>query len=305
MKMRSILYTIALASCVALFSARVTAQTVAITIDNPNVEPTPLYTSEMRDKKMLSALKKHDLKVVLFAQGMQVDNQEGRALLQRWNHDGHTIGNHTFSHWSLNQVDEKQYEQDTLKNEKLLNKYSHFKKIFRFPFLKEGDTLEKRDAFREFLRKNHYEFGSVTIDASDWYISDRLEKRLMKNPQADIAPYKKYYLDHLWNRAQYYDNLAIQVLGSSPSHTLLIHHNLLNALFLEDVIQLFKDKGWHVINADDAFSDPVFKRTPNILPAGEGLIWGLAKETGQYDDVLRYPGEDDSYEKDAMDKLGL
>ena len=41
-----------------------------------------------------------------------------------------------------------------------------------------------------------------------------------------------------------YDKLARAVLGRSPKHTLLVHHNLLNALFLDDIIQMFKDKGW-------------------------------------------------------------
>ena len=90
----------------------------------------------------------------------------------------------------------------------------------------------------EFLRQHHYEWGSVTIDASDWYISSRLEKRLLENPNADIQPYKKYYLEHIWDRAQYYDALAKKVTGRSPKHTLLVHHNLLNALFLDDLIQI-------------------------------------------------------------------
>ena len=60
-----------------------------------------------------------------------------------------------------------------------------------------------------------------------------------------------------------------------------------------------------MIDADEAFKDPIFKQTPDIIPAGESLIWGLAKETHLYDDQLRYPGEDESYEKEAMDKLGL
>lgn len=171
--------------------------------------------------------------------------------------------------------------------------------------MKEGNTITKRDNFRKFLRDNHYEFGSATIDASDWYISERLEKRLAQDPNADVTPYKNYYLEHIWNRAQYYDNLAIEILGRSPNHTLLIHHNLLNSLFLNDLIQMFKRKGWNVIDADEAFRDPIFKMTPNTLPAEESLIWALAKQTGGYEDKLRYPGEDESYEKPAMDKLGL
>jgi peptidoglycan-N-acetylglucosamine deacetylase len=31
----------------------------------------------------------------------------------------------------------------------------------------------------------------------------------------------------------------------------------------------------------------------------------LAKETGKFDGLLRYPGEDDRYEKQKMDALGL
>jgi len=40
---------------------------------------------------------------------------------------------------------------------------------------------------------------------------------------------------------------------------------------------------------------------PDILPAGESLIWALAKETGKFEKELRYPGEDDVYESPKMD----
>ncbi len=288
-----------------LISSSVFAQELAITMDNPNIKQTPKLSPYARDKAILDTLNKNHLQAVLFAQGSQVDSKLGQELLKRWNQAGHILGNHTYSHWNISQVSEPEYEGDTLRNEKLLQSYSQFRKIFRFPFLKEGESLEKRDNFRKFLHDNNYLIGSVTIDASDWYISDRLEKRLADNPSADINPYKRYYLEHMWNRAQYYDKLAREVLGRSPKHTLLVHHNLLNALFLDDLIQLFKQKGWKVINANDAFNDPVFKKLPNTIPAGESLIWALAKETGRYDNALRYPGEDESYEKEKMDRLGL
>ena len=88
-------------------------------------------------------------------------------------------------------------------------------------------------------------------------------------------------------------------------HTLLIHHNLLNALFLEDVLRMFRQRGWGFVDASEAFKDDVFSQSPDIVPAGESIIWALAKQTGRYEDVLRYPGEDLIYERDAMDRLGL
>lgn len=109
----------------------------------------------------------------------------------------------------------------------------------------------------------------------------------------------------LWDRANFYNNLARKASGRSVKHTLLIHHNVLNELFLNDVLGMFQSKGWRLINAQDAFTDAVFSAEPNIVPAGESIIWAMAKESGKFSDVLRYPGEDGDYEKPKMDKLGL
>ena len=62
-------------------------------------------------------------------------------------------------------------------------------------------------------------------------------------------------------------------------------------------------RGWKLISADEAFADPVFRRQPRIVPAGESLIHALAQERGGF--ALRYPGEDDVYEKPILDGLGL
>jgi hypothetical protein len=84
-----------------------------------------------------------------------------------------------------------------------------------------------------------------------------------------------------------------------------LHHNLLNALFLSDVFTAFKEAGWEWIDAAAAFADPVFTLAPKTEPAGESLVWGLAKEAGRFDDRLRYPGEDSRYEMSQMDEAGL
>ena len=145
----------------------------------------------------------------------------------------------------------------------------------------------------------------MTIDASDWYIDQRLRERLKKDPNADLTPYKEYYLKHIWERAQYYDHLAKKATGKQIKHTLLVHHNLLNALFLDDLMRMFVLKKWKLISAADAFKDPIFNLKPNILPAGESIVWAVAKETGRFEDTLRYPAEDGQYEKEEMDKRGL
>jgi hypothetical protein len=95
------------------------------------------------------------------------------------------------------------------------------------------------------------------------------------------------------------------VVGRPVKHTVLTHFNLLNGMFLGDVIAMFQSKGWQLIDAEEAFTDPVFRAEPQIVPAGESIVWALAKEKGTIAGSLRYPGEDGDYEKAKMDRLGL
>jgi peptidoglycan/xylan/chitin deacetylase (PgdA/CDA1 family) len=284
------------------------APRVAITMDDFRWQDAPRLTADERNRALLEALRsENDLKLALFVAGKNVDNERGKQLLRAWDREGHVIANHTYSHpyYHSRKVTVEDYSADILRCEALIKDYRHFKRLFRFPFLKEGDTADKRDRLRAFLKERGYRTGHVTIDASDWYVDDRLRARLAKDPNADLTAYRDFYLAHIWGRADYYDQLGVRVLGRRVKHTLLVHYNLLNALFLGDLLRMFKAKGWKLTNAEEAFRDPVFEATPRILPAGESLIWALAKETGKFDAVLRYPGEDGEYEKEKMDKLGL
>ena len=83
----------------------------------------------------------------------------------------------------------------------------------------------------------------------------------------------------------------------------MLHTNAINAAFLPDVIRMFRDRGWKVIDAARAFRDPIFAAAPQVLPAGESLVWSLAKAKGEAG--LRYPGEDAVYEKPILDAAGL
>lgn len=292
----------------ALISGAKESPQVAITMDDFSLSETPKLSVEERNRRVLEALARHsNLKAALFVAGRNVDNEMGRRLLGSWNDGGHTIANHSYSHHYYNsrKMTFQAFSEDALRGEAVIKDFSRFKKLFRFPYLKEGDTAEKRDLMRAFLKKHGYKNGHVSIDASDWYVDTRLRKRLEKEPDADISPYRDYYLNHIRDRATYYDDLARKVLGRSVKHTLLIHFNLLNALFLGDLLSMFEGQGWKLIDADEAFRDPVFSSTPRILPAGESILWALAKQAGKFDSLLRYPGEDGEYEKEKMDRLGL
>jgi len=288
-------------------STVVMATEVSFTIDDPGVQAAPSMTHQVVGEKILRAFEQHGVKSVLFVCGMRIDTAEGQRLLDLWESKSHVLASHTYSHQNLNshRTELEAFSKDILKNEDLLKSRSSFKKIFRYPMLKEGNTPQKRDQVRALLKQRGYSLGQVSIDASDWYISDRLVTKWRKGEKVDLNAYRKYFLAHIWDRALYYNDLSKKVLGRDMKHNVLLHHNPLNALFLGDLIAMFKAKGWKIIDAEVALQDPAYALTPNIMPAGESLLWGLAKESGRFESLLRYPGEDGEYLKDEMDRLGL
>ena len=289
-------------------SAKSDQPRVAITMDDFHWNSSLKLTPQQRNRAILDALKSHgNLKAALFVAGKNADSETGKALLTEWDRAGHMIGNHSYSHPSLNsaKVDAASFTADIQRSEDILKQFPGFQKSFRFPFLKEGENATERDAVRAFLKQHGYRNGHVTIDASDWAVDDRLKARLKKEPAADVRPYRDFYLAHMWERSLFYDDLSRKVLGRSVKHAVLVHFNLLNALFLGDLLDMYQKKGWKLIDAVDAFKDPVFASEPMNVPAGESIIWALAKQSGRFDSLLRYPGEDSKYENAKMDQMGL
>ena len=296
---------VSLGAAPALGASKPRTPGVAITIDDFDLSDSTLMTGAERDSRIRQVLARHDIRAAGFVAGKYVKGPLADQLLRRWSNEGHVIGNHSFSHGYYGAGDPDAYMADILKCEALLSGYSGFRKLFRYPYLAEGRTAEARDALRQRLHAAGYRIGHVTIDASDWYVDARLAKRFAADPKADLAPYRRYYLDHLWDRANFYDGLARKLFGTSIDHTLLLHHRQTTALFLEDLLSMFRRKGWRLIDAQTAFAGPIFAAEPKSLPSGQSLVWAIAKERGGYDAVLRYPGEDEAYEAPKMDALGL
>lgn len=286
--------------------ARPFKRSVAITIDDLNPETVPQKWRKQVDGELLGLLGRRGIRAAVFVVGKYTDEPGGMARVQRWGDAGHILGNHTYSHRALGiEVGAPDFERDILRNELVLDRFSAFRRFFRFPMLKEGGTAAERDRVRAFLVSHGYRNGAVTIDGSDWYYSSRLVDRLTADARFSVERYREPYIRHILGRAEYYDRISQAVLGRSVRHTLLIHYNLINFLFPEGLLDALEQQGWKFIDASEAFGDPVYERRPRIAPAGESLLWALAKASGRFEGALRYPGEDGSYEKPILDQLGL
>jgi peptidoglycan/xylan/chitin deacetylase (PgdA/CDA1 family) len=287
------------------FAGAQSKPSIALSFDDGSIASFAGYPLEEWNELLLSHLTKHGLKSVLFSTGKNKRTVPGQYILRSWDLAGHFIGNHTYSHPNFNNknITLNDFKMELLRNDSIIRGYSHYWPFFRFPYLKEGNTPEKINGFRQFMAEKGYKNGHVSIDASDWYIDSRLVKRLNEHPDEDLNPYKQFYIQHLYQRALYYDSLGWSLTGRHIRHVLLLHHNLSAALFLDELIQYFKDHGWEIVDIDKAYEDPIYQETVDNVPAGESLIWALAKKSGKFN--LRYPAEDSSYEQLAMDALKL
>ncbi len=280
---------------------------VSLTFDDGMTNDIVDYKFEDWNQLILNALEEADLKSMFFVSGYNKTSKKGKYLLSEWDRRGHKIANHTFSHPNFNDKNNtiEDFEDELMQTDAIINKYTNYVKYFRFPYLKEGKTKEKIEGMRAVLQKEEYKNGYVTIDASDWYVSSRLIDKMKSEADVDTMAFQDYYLIHIIDRAKFYESLSFKLTGRHIKHTLLLHHNLTSALFLESLIDRFEAEGWDVIDAVEAYKDPIYQSRPMVVPAGESLIWSLTKESCKYEDILRYPAEDSRYERVAMNRLGL
>ena len=286
------------------------AQSVAFTFDDgPRLEQTPLMSPQQRNQAMLDALAAHKVSAALFVTcDFGATKPAGYALAKAWGDAGHALGNHTMTHPDLAAatVTLAQYQREILDCDHITSTLPGYRKWFRFTYLREGNTPEKRDGMRAFLKQHGYRNGYVSLDTSDWRLDEKLNEVLRANPKADIAPIKQAYLAHVKQRAIAYRDLSRKLEGRDIPQVMLQHHNLLNALWLKDVIEQFVDMGWTIVTPAQAFADPVYQLQPERPAPGQSLLLSIARTRG----MGKFEGwerivDDGDFEIEQLEKAGV
>lgn len=282
-----------------------TAQTLTLTFDDgPNRVRTPLLSPEARNAGILKALADAKVQAIVFANGIDGgDTLEGRAALAAWGRAGHLVGNHTYSHLRL--ADLPAFEADFLRCDAMIRGIPGYTKLFRFPYLKEGATSEVRDGMRKALAEAGYRNAHVTIPTFDWLIDEHLRTRLKADPQASLEPYRTYYVEDVLDQADRARALALSLTGREVKQAVLLHHCLLNALFLGDLIHALRANGWTLVGPLEAYADPIYQQAPRTLDTGTSLLRTLAAERGLLPG--RAEGLEEAYarEKEHLREAGL
>lgn len=251
------------------FSITAQAETkeIAITIDDlPFVGTTHNKPGNLRREKerfmlMLESIKKHQVPAVGFVVAGTIEKDQWQ-LLEAFHDAGLTIGNHTHTHANLNRTPAQKYIDDIAKADHVLEPLMKGPKFFRYPYLAEGNGSTK-EKVREFLWQNNYIIAPVTVDSKDFKFNQRLLSIHWRSRQNHINRIKNQYLNYIWKQTIRAEKIA----GDKPiKQILLIHANYLNAYVMDDLIQMYKDKGYTFITLEEALK-PVAAEPSKLISA--------------------------------------
>src|SRR4029453_15951429 len=99
---------------------------------------------------------------------------DSSEVLRLWRTAGHPLGNHTYSHINLNQATPPAFAEAVAANEPALRSQltEESWRWLRYPYLREGDTVEKRRAVRRLLAEQKYRIAQVTLSFDDYAYND-------------------------------------------------------------------------------------------------------------------------------------
>ena len=257
-------------AAVFLFAFRLTAQQIAFTFDDlpAHGDLPPGETRMQVVHSILATLKaQHMPPTYGFINGVKLEEHpDDLAVLKAWRAAGQPLGNHAYTHPSLNDHTPGEYEADILKNEPILrslmpNDDWHW---FRYPFLWEGDTLEKRHAVRGWLEANHYRVAQVSMDFEDYLWNAPYARCVARGDEASIASLRESYLATAATFIPFYRDLSHTLYGRDIAYILLMHLGAFDAKMLPDLIALFRARGFSFVTLPQAEADPLYRDDPDI-----------------------------------------
>ncbi len=249
-------------------AATCAAQKVAITFDDlpVNGKLPPGVTQAETTKNVLAILKKRHVPPVYgFINAKKLEGSaDGAEALKLWA-AAEPVANHTYAHMDLEQNTPEAFEREIEQNEPALELLAkgdwHW---LRYPYLREGDTVEKRRAVRAYLQAHGYRIAQVTLDWEDYLWNTAYARCAAKNDTKSIAWLRSSYL----NTASEFLDLGREqsrlIFGHEINYVLLLHLGAFSSTILPDALDLLKKKGFKVVTLEEAESDPAYESDPDV-----------------------------------------
>jgi peptidoglycan-N-acetylglucosamine deacetylase len=275
------------------------AQKLAITFDDlpQNGDLPPGVTRVEITRSTLAILKKlHVPATYGFINAKKLEgSSDGAEALKLWAAE-EPLANHTYSHLDLNQNTPEAFEREIAENEPVLELLKpstgsaaassendwHW---LRYPFLREGDTIEKRNAVRDYLKAHGYKIAQVTMDWEDYLWNSAYARCSANNDQKSIEWLRASYLDTASKYIDLNRELSKMLFGRDINYVLLMHLGSFSSTILPNALDLLKKKGFTLVTLQEAQSDPVYE----IDPAAGSLNGGTLLDQLMDARKIKYP----------------
>ena len=217
------------------------------------------------------------------------------SVLNAWRKAGQPLGNHTWAHEDLEAESAAQFEADAVKNEPLLKQLMpgedwHW---LRYPYLHEGETLEKHRAVRRWLSQHGYKVAEVNMEFEDYLWNDPYARCMAKHDDAAVRMLHDTYLRSAEDYYTAFRELSERVYGRDVRYILLLHLGAFDAHMLPELLAMYRAKGISFISLPEAAADPAYADDPDVAYQGGGAqLEYMAVKRG-----LRYTGPAKPYKQ--------
>jgi peptidoglycan/xylan/chitin deacetylase (PgdA/CDA1 family) len=288
-----------LAGLLALAAAAASGQQMAITFDDLPAHGSmpPGMTRLEIAQSILATLKwDHMPPTYGFINGKRgEEDASSLTALAAWRAARQPLGNHTWAHEDIKNETAEQFEADVAKNEPRLEQLMGDEdwRWFRYPYLREGDTLEKRRAVRAWLFARGYKIAEVTMDFEDYLWNDPYARCMAKHDEASIQKLHDSYLAVADQYYGLYRQLSQMVYGRDVKYVLLMHVGAFDARMLPELLALYRTKGASFVSLPNAMSDPAYQNDPDIADPTGGTYLELMMQNKK----LKVPANSKPYKE--------
>ncbi len=261
---------------------------VAITVDDlPSHGPLAAGITRLDiARRLLDAFARHRVpRVYGFVNGKRLEDEPNSAVvLSEWQKAGHPLANHTYSHLGLHASTLAEYFADIEQGDVVLKQLEPDPtvwKFFRYPFLSEGETLEKRNAVRAWLHERSYVLAPVTIDADDWAYNPPFARCAQKADAASMASLRASYVEGHVEELRRMQALTQELEQRAVPQVLLLHAGVADADAIDELLTRYEREGVRWIELGKALADPFFSQDPAFpTAAGAAFPYRIAKARG-------------------------
>lgn len=243
---------------IALFSSVCFAEReIAITMDDLPLVASRMNTpgnqqrSTERFTQIVQTFQKYRVPAIGFVIAGAIEKGQW-AFLEQFRQAGFMLGNHTYTHYDLDQVSAEKYIADIDRADKILTPIMTTPKYFRYPYLAEGNKAKKQKVY-DYLNEHHYIIAPVTIDSKDFAFNEMLYKVPYHSREQYIQKLKPRYLAYIWKQTLQAEKRAH---GKNVKQILLIHANILNSYVLGDILEMYQKNGYKFISLTEALRNP-------------------------------------------------